>query len=58
MVKLKEVNNGIAMDQGWDLFSIAHDIKIGYFLTFKPLKGDVCKVMVFDHNKTWVVYKC
>jgi hypothetical protein len=40
-VKLKDVNNKIFMDQGWEGFSIAHDIKIGYFMTFKELKRNV-----------------
>jgi hypothetical protein len=31
MVKLKDINDIIAMDQGWAGFAIAHDINIEYF---------------------------
>jgi hypothetical protein len=41
MVRLKDVNSGVTMDQGWPAFPIAHQIKIGYFLVFKILKGDI-----------------
>lgn len=58
MVKLKDVKGTVAMDQGWPGFAIAHDIKIGYFITFKVLKGDVFKVTIFDYNMTEVVKRC
>jgi hypothetical protein len=44
MVRLKGVNSGVTMDQGWPAFPIAHQIKIGYFLVFKILKGDIYTV--------------
>jgi hypothetical protein len=57
MVVLKDANEKIAMDQGWTRFAILHDIKIGYFMAFKALKGDVYKVTIFDYNITELVKK-
>jgi hypothetical protein len=48
MVKLKEVKDTVFLDQGWPGFAIAHEIKIGYFMIFKVIKGDVLKVTIFD----------
>jgi hypothetical protein len=58
MVRLKDVNGRVAMDQGWPGFAIAHEIKIGYFLTFKVLRGNIYKVTIFDYSMTEVVKKC
>jgi hypothetical protein len=58
MVRLKYVNIKVAMDQGWPCFSIANQIKISYFLTFKVLMGDIYKVTIFDYSMTEVVKKC
>lgn len=49
-VKLKEIDGRISLDQGWAGFAIAHQIKIGYLLTFKVLKGDVYRVTIFDFS--------
>jgi hypothetical protein len=46
------------MDQGWTGFSIAHQIKIGYFMTFKALKNDVYKATIFDYSMIEIVKKC
>jgi hypothetical protein len=57
MVKLKDVKHRVGMDQGWAEFSIAHDIKIDYFMTSKVLKGHMYKVNIFVYNMTEVVKK-
>jgi hypothetical protein len=41
MVKLRDVKGTIYVDQGWLGFAIAHQVKIGYFMTFKMLRSDV-----------------
>jgi hypothetical protein len=58
MVKLKDVNDTIAMDQVWHAFSVAHDIKINYFITLKVLKGGVFKTTIFDYIMTELVKRC
>jgi hypothetical protein len=58
MVKLRDVKGTICLDQGWLGFAIAHQIKIGYFMTFKVIRGDVFKVTVFDYTMTEVVQRC
>ena len=58
MVKLREVSDRVCLDQGWPSFAIAHQIKIGYFMTFKVMKGDIFKVTIFDYNMTELVKKC
>jgi hypothetical protein len=44
--------------QVWPRFSIAHQIKIGYFMTFKMLRGDIFKVTIFNYTMTEVVQRC
>jgi hypothetical protein len=58
MVKLKNVNGTTAMDQGWPRFSIAHNMKISYFITFKVHKGDVFKVTMSNYIIAEVVKWC
>jgi hypothetical protein len=58
MMKLRDIKGNVCLDQGWPGFGIAHEIKIGYFLTFKMLRGDVFKVTVFDYTMTEVVQRC
>ena len=58
MVKLQDVSGRICLDQGWSGFAIAHQVKIGYFLTYKMLKGDMFKVTIFDYTMTEVMKKC
>jgi hypothetical protein len=43
--------------QGWPGFVIGHQIKIGYFLTFKVLRTNVYKVTIFDYSVIKVVMK-
>lgn len=33
-VKVREINGSLAMDQGWVGFAIAHQLQIGYLITF------------------------
>jgi hypothetical protein len=58
MLKLKDLKGRITMDQGYTGFTIVYNIKIRYFMTFKALKGDVFKVMIFDYIMTKVAKKC
>jgi hypothetical protein len=55
MMKLRDVKGTACLDQGWPGFFIAHQIKIGYFMTFKVMRGGVFKVTVFDYTMTEVV---
>jgi hypothetical protein len=58
MVKLRDVKGTVCLDQGWSGFSIAHQVKIGYFMTFKVMRGDIFKVAIFDYTMTEVVQRC
>jgi hypothetical protein len=51
MVKLEDVKSTIAKDQGWHGFAIAHDMKIGYFMTFKVFNGNIFKITICDLPK-------
>ncbi|XP_071685032.1 putative B3 domain-containing protein Os03g0621600 [Lolium perenne] len=57
MVKLRDFEGKISMDQGWTGFAIAHDIKIGYLLTLKTLKSDVYKVTIFNYSMCEIIKK-
>jgi hypothetical protein len=48
MMKVTDVNHRVFMDQGLAGFSIAHDIKIEYFLSLRVLKGDLHKITIFS----------
>jgi hypothetical protein len=52
------MNERVVMDQGNPRFSIGHQLKIGYFLIFKPLKLDVYNVTIFDYSCTKEFFKC
>jgi hypothetical protein len=58
MVKLRDVKGTAFLDQGWPGFSLAHQIKIGYFMTFKMMRGNVFKATIFDYTMTDVVQEC
>jgi hypothetical protein len=58
MVKLRDVKGTVFPDQGWHGFAIAHQIKMGYFLTFKVMRGDIFNVTIFDDTMTEVVQRC
>jgi hypothetical protein len=49
---------GLQWIKGANCFAIAHQIKIGYFLTSKTLKGNVYKVTLFDYSMNEVVKNC
>jgi hypothetical protein len=38
------------IDQGWSAFAVAHQLKVGQFVTFR--------VVIFDHTCTEVVSRC
>jgi hypothetical protein len=46
----EEVKCTIGLDQGCHGFAITHEIKIGYFMTFKVLKGDGFELMRCPHH--------
>ena len=46
------------IDQGWAAFAIAHQLKIGQFLTFKKESAGVYRVVIFDHTCTEVMTRC
>jgi hypothetical protein len=58
MVKMKEFNGTMWLDEGFLGLSIAHEIKIHYFITLKVLKGDVFKVNILDYIMMEVVMRC
>ncbi|XP_071676699.1 B3 domain-containing protein At1g49475-like [Lolium perenne] len=43
------------IDQGWVAFAIAHQLKVGQFLTFKKVSSFEYSVVIFDHTCTEVV---
>jgi hypothetical protein len=46
------------MDQGWPTFAIAHNIHIGFFLTFKKISPNEFRLVIFDYSCSKVVKKC
>ncbi|KAK1683611.1 hypothetical protein QYE76_044459 [Lolium multiflorum] len=40
------------IDQGWEVLAIAHQLKIGQFLTFKKVYPGEYSVVIFDHTCT------
>ena len=48
-INVRDINGRACLDQGWPAFAIAHNLKIGYFLTFKKLTAKVYKVVIFDY---------
>lgn len=57
-IKVKEVDGKAVLDQGWPAFAIAHNLQVGYFLTFKKLNDDEYRVVIFDYSCCEVVTKC
>jgi hypothetical protein len=55
---MKYVDGKAILDQGWPAFSISHDIKIGYMLTFEKNVDNVYYVAIFDYTCCEVVTKC
>jgi hypothetical protein len=58
MVKPRDIKGIVCQDQGWPGFAIAHQVKIGYFMTFKVPRGDVFKVTIFKYTMTEVIQRC
>ncbi|KAM0853325.1 hypothetical protein ACQ4PT_051164 [Festuca glaucescens] len=46
------------IDQGWAGFAIAHQLKVGQFLTFKKVSSFEYRVVIFDHTCTEVMSRC
>ncbi|KAK1682965.1 hypothetical protein QYE76_043813 [Lolium multiflorum] len=46
--------NDAFIDQGWTAFGVAHQLKVGQFLTFRKVSSFECSVVIFDHTCTEV----
>ncbi|KAK1678602.1 hypothetical protein QYE76_039450 [Lolium multiflorum] len=57
MTTRRESNNTF-IDQEWTAFAIAHQLKVGQFLTFKKVSSFEYSVVIFDHTCTKVVSRC
>nr|XP_051229182.1 B3 domain-containing protein At4g01580-like [Lolium perenne] len=47
--------NDAFIDQGWTAFAVAHQLKVGQFLTFRKVSSLEYSVVIFDHTCTEVV---
>ncbi|KAK1606247.1 hypothetical protein QYE76_029920 [Lolium multiflorum] len=50
--------NEAFIDQGWTAFAVAHQLKVGQFLTFRQVSSFEYSVVIFDHTCTEVVSRC
>ncbi|KAK1680820.1 hypothetical protein QYE76_041668 [Lolium multiflorum] len=50
IVDLKQQDDNVLMDAGWPEFVKAHDLKVGYLLTFKKLDTKSLQVLIFGYN--------
>ncbi|KAK1585101.1 hypothetical protein QYE76_042238 [Lolium multiflorum] len=50
IVDLKQQDGNVLMDEGWPEFVKAHDLKVGYLLTFKKLDTKSLQVLIFGYN--------
>jgi hypothetical protein len=57
-INISNANGRVFLDHGWPAFAIAHDLKIGFHLTFKKFSPRVYKVMSFDYSGAEVVKRC
>jgi hypothetical protein len=46
------------IDQGWEAFTIAHQLKIGQFRTFRMVSTGEYSVVIVDHTCTEVMTRC
>ncbi|KAK1679474.1 hypothetical protein QYE76_040322 [Lolium multiflorum] len=46
--------NDAFIDQGWTAFAVAHQLKVGQFLTFRKVSSFEYSVVIFDHTCTEV----
>ncbi|KAK1613290.1 hypothetical protein QYE76_036963 [Lolium multiflorum] len=53
IVDLKQQDGNVLMDAGWPEFVKAHDLKVGYLLTFKKLDTKSLQVLIFAYN-CWI----
>ena len=54
-VTVRLLNGRVTLDQGWATFTVVHQIKIGYMVTFKLVTPDMLKVIVFNDDGIEVV---
>ncbi|XP_071683780.1 B3 domain-containing protein At1g49475-like [Lolium perenne] len=50
--------NDTFIDQGRTAFAVAHQLKVGQFLTFRKVSSLEYSVVIFDHTCTEVVSSC
>ncbi|KAK1620466.1 hypothetical protein QYE76_025983 [Lolium multiflorum] len=50
IVDLKQQDGNVLMDAGWPEFVKAHDLKVGYLLTFKKIDTKSLQVLIFGYN--------
>jgi hypothetical protein len=56
-INTKIVGGRAVLEQGWPSFAIAHDLKVGYMLTFEKVATTEYYVSIFDHTCCDVVTK-
>nr|XP_051201998.1 B3 domain-containing protein At1g49475-like [Lolium perenne] len=52
---MRREGNDAFIDQGWTAFTIAHQLKVGQFVTFRKVPSLEYSVVIFDHTCTEVV---
>jgi hypothetical protein len=57
MTTRRECNDAF-INQGWTAFAVAHQLKVGQFLTFRKVSSSEYSVVIFDHPCTEVVSRC
>lgn len=55
---LQDVDGNLSIDQGCAGFPIAHNLRIGYLLTFKVITRVSVRVVIFDLSTVEVAVKC
>ncbi|KAF7042902.1 hypothetical protein CFC21_052384 [Triticum aestivum] len=57
-VTVKLMHDRVTLNQGWATYTVVHQIKIDYMVTFKLLTPDTLKVIIFDDDGIEVINKC
>jgi hypothetical protein len=52
------VDDKAILDQGWLAFSVSHDLKVGYMLTFDKINTNEYYIAIFNYTCCKVVTKC
>jgi hypothetical protein len=54
-ITMRIVDGKAVLDQGWPTFTIAHDLRVGYMLTFKKISTIEYHMAIFDYCSCEVV---